>query len=197
MPIPKLFQQNTFVVNQKAGLFKMANQYQLQDEQQNDIGFVQEVVPGWAKFARFFLNKQLLPFELSIMDENQNLLAKIKRGFTLAMPKVQVFDANEKLIGTFRGKFKLLGVKFEIQDEEGNIVGEINGNWKGWDFTITDQNGNQIGTVNKKWAGAMKEIFTTADRYKVEINPSVAEDENKILMVAVAISIDMILKNGK
>ena len=34
-------------------------------------------------------------------------------------------------------------------------------------FKIFNNEGQQIGTVNKKWAGALKEIFTTADKYKL------------------------------
>jgi uncharacterized protein YxjI len=197
MSIPKLFELNTIVVNEKVGMFKMANAYLLQDEQANEIGFVQENLSFFAKMLRLFVNKAMLPFELHITDENKTVVARIKRGFTLFMSKVQVFDGNDKLIGTFQGKFKFMGSRFEIQDENGTKVGEINGDWKGWDFKITNKDNKQIGSVNKKWAGALKEIFTTADRYKVEINPEVAEDEDKVLIVSVAIAVDMILKESK
>ena len=42
-----------------------------------------------------------------------------------------------------------------------------------------------------------KEFFTTADKYNVSINPSYAEDTNKINIVATAIIIDMVLKESK
>lgn len=196
MSIPQLFQLNTIVVSQKVGVFKIANQYELLDESDKQIGFVQEMIPGWAKALRLFLNKSMLPFELDVMDESNKVIAKIKRGFTLFMSKVQVLDAEGKLLGTFQGKWKLMGTRFEIQDATGAKVGTIEGDWKGWDFKIQDATGVQIGSVNKKWAGALKEMFSTADKYKVEINPEVAEDNNKVLMVSVAIAVDMILKNN-
>lgn len=196
MQIPKLFQLDTIVVNQKVAMFQFGNQYQLQDSQGSDVGFVQENVPGWAKVARLFLNKAMLPFELDILDENQTVVAKIKRGFTLFMSKVEVQDGAGKVIGTFKGKMKLMGSRFDIHDQSDAPVGKIEGNWKGWEFKITDNTGNIIGNVNKKWAGGMKELFTTADKYKVEMNPQVQEDENKVLMVSVAIAVDMIMKNN-
>ncbi len=197
MSIPKLFQLDTIVVNEKLQVLKWGNSYQLLDETGNEIGFVKENVPGWAKILRLFLNKSFLPFELQIQDENQNVMARIERGFTFWMSNVNVYDQNNKLIGNFKAKFKLFGSEFEILDENKVLVGKIKGDWKGWDFTITDNNGKQIGTVNKKWAGAMKELFTSADKYKVQIDPSVQEDENKILMVSVAITVDMIMKESK
>lgn len=194
--IPKLFELNTIIVNEKVGVLKIANQYKLQNEKGEDVGAVHEKVPGWSFALRMVLNKSMLPFELNITDEQNQVLASIKRGFTLFMSKVKVFDGSGKLIGTFQGKFKLLGTRFDIEDENGARVGTIEGNWKGWDFKISDKDGNQIGSVNKKWAGALKEVFTTADKYKVEISEKVSEDENKILIVAVAITIDMILKES-
>ena len=43
----------------------------------------------------------------------------------------------------------------------------------------------------------MKEAFTRADKYYVAINPEYSENTNKIVIVACAITIDMVLKNNK
>jgi hypothetical protein len=43
----------------------------------------------------------------------------------------------------------------------------------------------------------MKEIFTTADKYRVSIIPEYAEDSNKIIIVSTAIIVDMVMKEGK
>ena len=61
-----------------------------------------------------------------------------------------------------------------------------------------DANKNQIGTITKKWAGAVKELFTTADKYNVAIDPNFSTDiNNKIAILASAITIDMVLKESK
>lgn len=194
MPLPKLFERNVIIVNEKVQLLKWGNTYNLQDEAGNPIGSVVENVPTWAKIARLLINKAMLPFELNIIDETEKHLAKVSRDFTIWFSKVKVQDQNGKLIGTIRQKFKLFGVRFDIIDENENPVATIEGNWTAWNFVIKDKNGNEIGKIDKKWAGALKEIFTSADRYKVEINPSVNEDEDKILILSVSIAIDMILK---
>jgi uncharacterized protein YxjI len=196
MTIPKLFQRDTIIVNEKVQFLKWGNTYLLQSDQGDEIGKVIENVPTWAKIARLIISKSILPFELNIQDDSERIIAKVSRDFTFWFSKVKVQDESGKLIGTIRHKFKLLGVKFDIIDEDNNLVAIIEGNWTAWNFVIKDTNGMEIGRIDKKWAGAVKEFFTSADRYKVEINPSVAEDENKILILSISIAIDMILKES-
>ena len=43
----------------------------------------------------------------------------------------------------------------------------------------------------------MKELFTTADKYNVQIEENYANLENKIAILAGAITIDMVLKEKK
>ena len=42
-----------------------------------------------------------------------------------------------------------------------------------------------------------KEGFTTADKYQVEIDQAVKEDTQKVVIVATAIAVDMILKEAQ
>lgn len=62
---------------------------------------------------------------------------------------------------------------------------------------IKNEAGNEMGKITKKWAGAMKEIFTSADKYYVSIDPTYAENKQKVAIVATAITIDMVLKESK
>jgi uncharacterized protein YxjI len=54
-----------------------------------------------------------------------------------------------------------------------------------------------LATINKKWNGAMKEIFTTADKYKVSIDGTLVNDTLKKIVLSSAITIDMVLKERK
>jgi hypothetical protein len=77
------------------------------------------------------------------------------------------------------------------------LVSVITGDWKAWNFKINDSKDKQIGTISKKWNGAMKEIFTTADKYNVDINQEFNDTTNKIAILSGAITIDMVLKESK
>jgi uncharacterized protein YxjI len=161
------------------------------------IGSVVQRVSGWHKFLRLFLNKAMFPFLLEIVDSNEQVILSIKRGWTFWMSKITIVKEDGSTVGYIKQKFKLLKPAFRIFDQNESEIGMITGDWKAWNFSIKDNSGNEIGTISKKWAGIAKELFTTADKYNVTINPSYAEDTNKINIVTAAIIIDMVLKESK
>ncbi|XGB39002.1 MAG: hypothetical protein LVT47_12595 [Cyanobacteria bacterium LVE1205-1] len=113
------------------------------------------------------------------------------------MSKIIISDGSGNKLGSVQQKFKLFKPNFKIYDSNEVQIAEITGDWKAWNFTITDAAGTQIGTIGKKWAGALTELFTTADKYNVSIDPTYANKENKIAILASAITIDMVLKESK
>jgi hypothetical protein len=71
----------------------------------------------------------------------------------------------------------------------------VKGNWKGWDFKMTDMEGKQLGQVNKQWAGAMKEIFTSADNYLIKLDDSISSNPGlAALLLAAGLAIDIVFK---
>jgi len=194
---PPFFLGNTYFIDEKVQFLKFHNHYKVYDKDGMQIGSVVQRVSGWHKFLRLFLNKAMFPFVLEIIDNNEQVLLSIQRGWTFWMSKITIVKNDGTTIGFIRQKFKLLKPAFRIFDQNESEIGMITGDWKAWNFSIKDNNGNEIGTINKKWAGMAKEFFTTADKYNVSINPSYAEDTNKINIVATAIIIDMVLKESK
>jgi len=194
---PEFFECNEYFIDEKVGFFKFHNEYKVYDNTATPVGCIVQRLSGWQKVLRLFLNKAMLPFTLEIIDNNEQVLVTIKRGWTFWMSKITIYDGEGNVSGYIKQKFKMLKPKFIIMDADGNQVAEINGDWKAWNFGITGSNGRAIGFINKKWAGIAKELFTSADKYHVTIIPEFAEDRNKINIVATAITIDMVLKENK
>ncbi|HEV8286183.1 MAG TPA: phospholipid scramblase-related protein [Chitinophagaceae bacterium] len=194
---PPFFQSNEYFIDEKIQFFKFHNHYNVFDGSGLQIGSVVQRVSGWHKFLRLFLNKQMFPFHLEIIDSSENVLVAIYRGWTFWMSKIVIKDANGLVLGYIRQKFKLFKPTFRIFNSTEIEIGLITGDWKAWNFEIKDLNGSVVGTINKKWAGAMKEIFTTADKYRVSIVPGYDEDTNKINIVSTAIIVDMVMKEGR
>jgi uncharacterized protein YxjI len=83
---------------------------------------------------------------------------------------------------------------FMLVDARGQRIGSIDAeNWRSWDFAIHDANGAEVGRVTKKWAGVLKEGYTTADTYVLQIQSEVSDDL-RLLMVASAAGLDVALK---
>lgn len=194
---PPFFQGNSYFIDEKVQFFKFHNHYKVYDKDGMQIGSIVQRVSGWHKFLRIFLNKAMFPFLLEIIDNNEQVVVTMRRGWTFWMSKVTISRPDGTEIGYIKQKFKLLRPAFRIFDDTGSQIGLISGDWKAWNFTITDMTGNEVGVITKKWAGLAKEMFTTADKYNVTINESYAEDTSKINLVATAITIDMVLKESK
>lgn len=188
-----LFDNNTLIVNQKFTV--IANQYQIQDENGNEIGFVQENMSTGKKALSLLVSKKVMPFNLSILDSEKNVLATISRGVTLFLSKTSIKNASGEEIAKINQKFTMLKPKFEIMDTQDQLIATIQGDWKAWEFSIKSPDGTEIGTVSKKWGGALKEIFTDSDKYVVNITGDISEN-NRIAIVSTAVVVDMILKEN-
>lgn len=197
---PKFFEGNHYFIDEKVGLFKFSNQYKVFNEEGLQLGNIVQNVSGWHKVLRVIGNfKAMMPFTLEIQDMDSTVLAVIQRGWTFWMSKIQILDGSGNIIGHIRQKFRWFKPTFRILDTQELDIATITGDWKAWNFTIREGNaeGPQIGIITKKWNGVVKEFFTSADKYIVSIEPSVAEDTRKIAIVATAITIDMVLKESK
>ncbi len=194
---PEFFECNEYLIDEKVTFLQFENEYKVYNDLGIQVGSIKQKVSGWFKFLRLLLNKAMFPFLLEIKDTNDQHLVSIQRGWTFWMSKITILDSNNNITGYIRQKFKFFKPTFRILDANEIQIAEITGDWKAWNFTIKDANGSQVGTISKKWAGAMKELFTSADKYYVKIDPTYAEDQNKINIVATAITIDMVLKESK
>jgi len=197
------FSIGEYIIDERVSAFKFTNVYKIFNTTGQQIGIVeQQKVSGGAKAARLLLGsniKALQEFKLDIKDMNGTILTSIRRGGAGSrggLRNVSLFDGTGNAIATIKLLFSLFTPKQEIIAPNGQVIGRIQGDWKGWNFTITDISGNTIGTINKKWAGLMKEVFTTADKYYVKINPNTVGIYRQAI-IAAAITIDMVLKEFK
>jgi uncharacterized protein YxjI len=193
----KFFDGNSYFIDEKVGFFKFENVYNVFNEKGEPLGAVKQKLSVGAKILRILLNKKMLPFKLEIIDNNGQLQATISRGWTFFMSKITIADDSGQTIGFIKQVFKFFKPTFKISDSSGQPIAEISGDWKAWNFAIQDSTGVTIGSITKKWAGAMKEIFTTADKYNVTIEPSFTNKASKIVVLSGAITIDMVLKESK
>ena len=65
-------------------------------------------------------------------------------------------------------------------------------NWRAKDFSVRDGAGQELARVTKRWAG-LRELFTDADTYVVEVQPTTAEPLRS-LAVASCLVIDVVMK---
>ncbi|KGO87622.1 scramblase [Flavobacterium rivuli WB 3.3-2 = DSM 21788] len=191
------FDANSFFIDEKVNMFKFENQYNVFNDKGENVGAIKQKLTAGQKALRLILNKPMLPFLLEIQNAEGGVEATISRGWTFWMSKITIADPKGTVLGTIKQKFKFFKPTFQIYNPSEVLIAEITGDWKAWNFTIQDAKGAQIGVISKKWAGALKEIFTTADKYNVMVSPDYLDRESKIAILAGAITIDMVLKESK
>jgi uncharacterized protein YxjI len=192
-----LLQNNDFLIDEKVGMFKFENQYKIFNDEGHQLGRVQQRMSLGQKFLRMIISPAALPFKIEIYDEKDAMILKVSRGWTFWMSKITIEDAQGMVLGYVKQKFKLFTPKFEVLDSQNMLLAELKGDWKAWDFQLKNSQGQTLATINKKWNGAMKELFTTADKYRVSIDGNLVNDTLKKIILSSAITIDMVLKERK
>ena len=194
-----LLQRQTYLVKERVAMMKLTDRYDIFDPESGvQIGFAQEEIGTFAKVLRVLLSKYKSMFPTMVVvkeDEESEPVITIKRRFAVLRSQVDVIDQNQKEVGFFRSKLFTLGGGFTVHSPTGEQIADVKGNWKGWDFQLLDMNGNELGRVNKKWAGAMKEIFTSADNYIISLNESTGTNPGlAALLLAAGLAIDIVFK---
>ncbi len=191
-----LLSHDVLVISQKAKLIETMDEYRVFDDAGNQIGIISEVEQSTTKRAvRLFSGvDQFLTHKLGVFDSDGQQVLMLERPAKLVKSNIKVFDAE----GTERGAIlqdNLVGPKhFALVDRRGDRIGSIDGeNWMSWDFAIHDGAGAEVGRITKEWAGILKEGYTTADTYVLQIEAEVSPDL-RLLMFASAAGVDMALK---
>jgi uncharacterized protein YxjI len=184
-----------FLIKEQAGLLKMSDVYDIYNPETGaQVGQAQEVVSGLNKVLRLFISKKLMPTTFECREHPEGALVfYLKKPVALFRAVVEVYDADGKKLGYFKSKMLSLGGGFWVYDNNDQQFAEIKGKWTGWEFKFLSSQGSELGSVTKKWAGALKELFTSADNYVVSISPELADQPiAKILLLSAALAIDAV-----
>jgi uncharacterized protein YxjI len=193
----QFFETNDYFIDEKVNFLKFENCYKVFNDKGEQIGSVKQKLNAWHKILQLLINKAMLPFELGIYNAQGILESSVSRGWTFWMSKIHIKDPQDQIVGTVQQQFKFFKPTFKIYNISGKLVAVITGDWKAWNFVINDASDQTIGTISKKWAGAMKEFFTSADKYNVHLDPKYTDKGSKIAVLSAAITIDMVLKESK
>jgi uncharacterized protein YxjI len=190
-----IFTEPVLVVNQKAKLIEVTNEYAIYDQHGQQIGAVREVGQSMAKKAIRVLSSydQFLGHKLQIVDMAGTVLLALNRPAKFIKSKIIVANGQGAEIGTIVQQNAIGKIHFGLESG-GRTYGSINAeNWRAWNFNIKDHTGAEVARITKTWEGLAKTMFTTADNYVVQLHRSL-DEPLRSLVVASALSIDTALK---
>lgn len=190
-----IFTEPILVVNQKAKLIELNNQYGVFDREGRQIAAVNQVGQSTAKKALRLLTSldQFMTHKLEIVDNQGRVQLRLTRPAKVMKSTVIVSDANDQEIGRIVQENMIGKINFSLQ-AGGHTYGAIKAeNWRAWNFRIEDHTGQEVARITKTFEGLAKTLFTTADNYVVQIHTVLPQPLNA-LVVASALSIDTALK---
>ena len=193
-----LFTEPVLVVNQKAKLVEVNNEYAIFDQEGRQIGAVRQVGQSAAKKALRMLSNtaQYMTHKLQVVDAYGQVVLALTRPAKVLKSKIIVQDGRGAEIGTIAQQNMVGRVHFALESG-GHTWGSINAeNWAGWNFSIQDHTGTEIARITKTWQGLSKAMFTSADNYVVHIHRPL-EDPLRSLVVASAVGIDTALRQNR
>jgi uncharacterized protein YxjI len=173
-PSVSLLAEPVLIVRQKLKLVELRNRYGVFDRQGRQIGAVEQVTQTPLAFlARLFTSWDVaLPMILEIRGPAGPELLVSKPWFTW---RCQVSRADGVPLGQIVKQIRLGKARFALLDPRGAPLGEVRAeNWRAKDFSVRDGGGQQIARVTKKWAG-LRELFTDADTYVIEVSPAAVD----------------------
>ncbi|WP_326625723.1 phospholipid scramblase-related protein [Streptomyces sp. NBC_01761] len=190
-----LFNQQVLVVNQKAKLIEVTNEYSVFDQHGNTIGSVVQVGQSVLRKVLRFVSSidQYLTHKLEIRDAYGQPQLLLTRPAKFIKSRVVVQRPDGSPVGEIVQQNAIGKINFAIM-VDGQKIGAIKAeNWRAWNFAIVDHNDAEIARITKTWEGLAKTLFTTADNYVLQIHYQLPEPLLS-LVVATALTVDTALK---
>ncbi|EST35186.1 phospholipid scramblase-related protein [Streptomyces roseochromogenus] len=190
-----LFTEPVLVVNQKAKLIELTNEYKVMDQHGRDIGSVTEVGQGALKKIFRFVSSldQFMTHKLEIRDAYGQPQLLLTRPAKFFKSRVVVTRPDGSTVGEIVQQNMIGKINFAM-NANGQQVGAIKAeNWRAWNFAIVDHADNEVARITKTWEGLAKTLFTTADNYVLQIHYQLPEPLLS-LVVATALTVDTALK---
>jgi uncharacterized protein YxjI len=190
-----LFSEPVLVVNQKAKVFEVTNQYAVFDGAGRQIASVNQVGQSAAKKVLRVVSNldQFMTHKLEIRDNAGQLWMSITRPRKVFKSTVVVENPQGQEVGRIVQENMIGKIHFGLESG-GQPIGSIRAeNWRAWNFSIQDHAGTEVARITKTFEGKLKTLFTTADNYVLQIHYELPQPLLS-LVVASALSVDTALK---
>ncbi|WP_067563388.1 phospholipid scramblase-related protein [Nocardia acidivorans] len=190
-----VFTEPILVVNQKVKLIEMANEYSVFDQHGRQIGAVVEVGQSALKKAVRFMSSydQFMTHKLEIRDGQGQTMLRVTRPAKVFKSRFLIEHGSGRPIGEIIQENMIGKINFSFVVNGQQIGGIRAENWRAWNFMIHDHTGQEVARITKTWEGLLKNMFTTADNYVVQIHRQLPQPLLS-MVVASGLAIDTALK---
>jgi uncharacterized protein YxjI len=145
---------------------------------------------GLAFLARMFMG-HWRTFEIHFFDNARQLVLRAVHPFRWFFQRLEVSSADGRPLGAIQQRFAVFSKKFDVTDPSGRLLLSVSSPfWRPWTF-VFERDGRALARVEKKWSGMLTEMFTDADRFRVAFESPELGLEERSLVLAAGIFIDL------
>lgn len=190
-----IFGEPILVVNQKAKLIEINNEYAIYDANGNQLGAVRQTGQSAAKKVIRFVSSldQFFTHKLQVVDMSGNVLMAITRPAKFVKSRVIIQNGAGADLGEVVQENVFGKIRFAYMVNGQRIGGIQAENWRAWNFSLLDADDNEVARVTKTFEGVAKTLFTSADNYVMQVHRPL-EEPLRSLVVASALIVDTALK---
>ena len=172
--------------------FEMKNSYDVYDDQQMPVLRVREDGSGFLSLLKRLFLGPLRPFRATVLDlGTQAAVLLLRRPFHFFFHRLEITRADGTALGAIQRRWAWFRRIYDVEDATGNVVAGILGPFlRPWTFQIL-VDGQQRGAIRKRWSGFLKEMFTDADNFSVDL-AELDDPELKARALAATVLIDVV-----
>jgi hypothetical protein len=188
---------NAIYVSQKFEIaeifgFETRNRYLIKTDDGQQFGYCAEPKLGFGDaIMRQFLGHWRI-FNVVGTDMDNQPVFRAHHPFRWFFQRLDIFGAGDRAVGSLQQRFAWFNKKFDFLDTRGRVVMTMTSPlWKIWTFPIK-KGSREVSVIEKKWSGITKELFTDADNFRVRYTDLKLTADEKLLLLASAIFIDLL-----
>lgn len=172
--------------------YETRNKYSIEGPHGEQIGFAAEQQKGILGFLiRQFLG-HWRRFEIHFFNSDRSLAYRAVHPFRWFFQRLELFDVSGSYVGALQQRFAFFSKKLDVEDAHGRVLMQVSSPlWRIWTFEFKKNISRVVARIEKKWSGALSEVFTDKDRFRVTfVSPELTEAE-RALLVAAGVFIDL------
>lgn len=163
--------------------FESKNRFELLDEHGQRLGLAAEEAQGFGAWFLRNLFGRCRKASIHVYDALGRKVGRGEKPFRWYFHRMEVWDGETRL-GAVQRRFSLLHRTFAIENAAGEEVMQIHSPlFRIWTFKLMFQ-GQEVGAIKKRWGGLLREMFTDADTFGLEVQQHVPVEVRKILLIA-------------
>lgn len=172
--------------------FEFKNAYDVYDDRQMPVFRVREQGNGFLSFLKRVFLGPLRPFAALVTDLGTDAPVMVmRRPFRFFFHRLEVLSADGERLGAIQRRWSWLRRIYVIEDAAGTVVADVFGPiLRPWTFEVR-VDGQTQALIRKRWSGLLKEAFTDADNFGVDV-AALDSPRMKALVFAATVLIDVV-----